>query len=139
MADYSYFNNVITSLLRGMNSDAPWQQYYASNRITGSGFWFIFNLFGRFVLMRMFLESIAVSQVFSLRIRCSHSFLHTNVYPVRPTSGEVRRAGVARFQHTAPPARSMFPHATCSTRRIVFSAVCFPSCVAVSRLKSLLN
>ena len=76
---------------------------------------------------------------FSLRLRCSHSFLHTNVYPVRPTSGEVRRAGVARFQHTAPPARSMLPHATCSTRRIVFSAVCFPSCVAVSRLKSLLN
>jgi len=104
MADYSYFNNVIISLLRGMNSDAPWQQYYASNRITGSGFWFVFNLFGRFVLMRMFLESIAVSQVCSLRIRCSHSPLHTNVYPVRPTAGEVRRAGVTRFQRTAPSA-----------------------------------
>lgn len=63
MSEYSYIHNVIMSLLRGMNSDAPWQQYYFANRVTGSGFWFIFNLFGRFVLMRMFLESIAVSQV----------------------------------------------------------------------------
>ena len=63
MWEYSYINIVIVSLLRGMNSDSPWRQYYASNRITGSAFWFCFNLFGRFVLMRMFLESIAVSQV----------------------------------------------------------------------------
>ena len=63
MAEYSYFSDVISSLLRGMNSDAPWRNYHSSNRITGSAFWFIFNLFGRFVLMRMFLESIAVSQV----------------------------------------------------------------------------
>jgi hypothetical protein len=63
MAEYSYFHIVVMSLLRGMNSDAPWQQYYFSNRVTGSMFWFVFNLFGRFVLMRMFLESIAVSQV----------------------------------------------------------------------------
>lgn len=63
MAEFSYFHIVVMSLLRGMNSDAPWQQYYSSNRVTGSGFWFVFNLFGRFVLMRMFLESIAVSQV----------------------------------------------------------------------------
>jgi hypothetical protein len=63
MEEYSYFSIVIMSLLRGMNSDSPWQKYYSANRITGSVFWFVFNLFGRFVLMRMFLESIAVSQV----------------------------------------------------------------------------
>lgn len=63
MAEYSYMSDVISSLLRGMNSDAPWQHYHSANRATGSAFWFVFNLFGRFVLMRMFLESVAVSQV----------------------------------------------------------------------------
>ena len=76
MQEYSYINIVIVSLLRGMNSDSPWRGYYAANRITGSTFWFCFNLFGRFVLMRMFLESIAVSQVRrsarSLRIELNH-------------------------------------------------------------------
>ncbi len=77
MADFSYMHVVISSLLRGMNSDAPWQEYYASNRVTGSAFWFVFNLFGRFVLMRMFLESVAVSQVMTCDVMvCAAVPLH---------------------------------------------------------------
>ena len=98
MAEYSYFYNVISSLLRGMNSDAPWQQYVSANRVTGSGFWFVFNLFGRFVLMRMFLESVAVSQVHVLAFS---QFLVQRIEPptVQLAAGEIRGAGACQSCH----------------------------------------
>jgi hypothetical protein len=133
MAEYSYMSDVISSLLRGMNSDAPWQHYYSANRVTGSAFWFVFNLFGRFVLMRMFLESVAVSQV---------------PLPLRPAAyGALKRAQYSLLQEKyvvqvrAAPACDVARSEAMprSSRRSASSAKCLPSCAAEPRPTSLLN